>query len=105
MTRMSLPAVAAVSGAVLIITGLLVGRQTDQGKDAGQGVFGLAKVWAMHLDMSAKEYEAMQPPKGKGFPGGPGGQPPAKDKQPAAVRPSEKNLFGLEFPWRMRNSR
>jgi len=105
MTKVFLAGAAAVSGgAVLILTGLLVGRQTDkgkelQGKDAGQGVFGLAKVWAVHLDVPAKEYEAMQPPKGKAFPGGPGGQPPAKDKQPGDVRPSEKNLFGLEFPW------
>jgi putative membrane-bound dehydrogenase-like protein len=57
-------------------------------------VFGTTRVWAVHLEIPAKEYEAMQPPAGGfGFPGAPPAPAP-KDK-----RDSERNLFGTEFPW------
>src|SRR5262249_31927232 len=66
---------------------------------ADSAVFGLDRVWALHLQVSAKEYEAIQPPAGFGFgfgfPGGP--QPPkAKAKE---KRDRDRNLFGIEFPW------
>src|SRR5262245_32333599 len=57
--------------------------------------FGLAKVWAIHLDIPAKEYEALTPTGGFGFPGGPA-PGPSKEKE---KRPRDRNLFGLEFPW------
>ena len=59
-------------------------------------VFGPTRVWAMHLEITAGEYAAMQPPPGGfGFPGGPAPPP----KAPKDKRASEKNLFGTEFPW------
>ncbi|HYV35431.1 MAG TPA: PVC-type heme-binding CxxCH protein, partial [Gemmataceae bacterium] len=100
MTRRFLAQAAAVSASVLLLAGVLVGCHAAGGKaEQGKEVFGLTAVWNLHIEMPAKEYEAMQPPKGMGF-GGPGGQPPpVKDKQPADARPSEKNAFGTEFPW------
>src|SRR5258708_20725347 len=59
----------------------------------GKDVFGAAKVWAIHLEISAKEYEAMQPP-APAF--GPPGAAPAA---PRGKRASERNLFGTEFFW------
>src|SRR5262249_49181275 len=48
-----------------------------------------------HLEISAKEYEAMQPPAvGFGPPGAPPARPAPKDR-----RASERNLFGTEFRW------
>jgi spore coat protein H len=78
-------------------------------KAAGPGsdVFEPTKVWAFHLDVSAKDYEAMQPagggffgggpggPGGPGFPGRPGGPPKAADP-PADVH--KGGSFGIEFP-------
>jgi hypothetical protein len=59
----------------------------------GKDVFGVTKVWAIHLEISAKEYEAMQPP-ASAF-GPPGATPPAL----RGNRTSERNLFGTEFFW------
>ncbi len=53
-------------------------------------------IWKLHLQLSADEYQAMQPPAGGGFPGGPP-QRPAPKRKPE--RASERNLFGVEFPW------
>jgi hypothetical protein len=64
----------------------------------GKDFFGMTKVWAIHLEMPVKEYEAMQPPaRGFGLPG----TPPAPPAPKAAKekRDSERNLFGTEFPW------
>src|SRR5256885_15714933 len=61
----------------------------------GKDVFGTTKVWAVHLEIPAKEYEAMQPPAaGFGPPGAPPAPPAPRDK-----RDSERNLFGTEFRW------
>src|SRR5262245_2103374 len=61
--------------------------------DGDSDVFGLTKVWAIHLTIPAKEYQALQPT--GGFPGAPG-QPRQNDKD---KRARDRNLFGLEFPW------
>src|SRR5262245_49349606 len=61
----------------------------------GKDVFGTTKVLALHLEIPAKGYEAMQP--ALGF-GPPGGAPPAP-KDPKDKRETERNLFGTEFPW------
>src|SRR5262245_32253427 len=58
----------------------------DEKKVPGKDVFGPTKSWAFHLEIPAKEYEAMQPPAV--------GAPAPKDK-----RDSERNLFGTEFRW------
>src|SRR5438128_1445751 len=99
MRRRFLAATAAVLGGILVL-GLLAGPRLAPapaagGKDSNKEVFGLTKLWTFHLEIAAKEYEAMQPPAGKGFGAPP--QPPKEKKGDA--RPSEKNLFGVEFPW------
>jgi putative membrane-bound dehydrogenase-like protein len=105
MSRRVLAGTCAATCGVLILTCLLalvpMGVPTAEGK-APQGkdtsakeVFGLTKVWAMSLEVSAKEYEAMQPPPPKGF----GGPPPQPPKDKPGDRPRERNLFGTEFPW------
>src|SRR5436309_10310728 len=72
------------------------GKQPAAKEAPGKEVFGAAKVWAIHLEIPAKEYQAMQPP-ATGF-GPPGGAPPAP-KDSKDKRESERNLFGTEFPW------
>jgi putative membrane-bound dehydrogenase-like protein len=70
------------------------------GKEApDKDVFGPSKVWTIHLEIPAREYEALQPGQGGGFgfPGGPPKQPAPKG--PQDKRDSERNLFGTEFPW------
>ncbi len=69
------------------------------GKEApGKDVFGPTKVWSIHLEIAAHEYEALQPRQGGfGFPGGPPKQPAPKDAKDK--RDGERNLFGTEFPW------
>jgi putative membrane-bound dehydrogenase-like protein len=87
---------AAVLACALIALGMAMGPAADRKQAPGQDVFGTAKVWAIHLEIPAKEYEAMQPPAGGGFgfPGAPPAKPAAGDK-----RDSERNLFGTEFRW------
>ena len=77
---------------------------------AGADVFGHDKVWQFHLELTAAEYQAMQPTVagGFGFPGGPGGfgfpggpmPPPKADPKPGEVkRETHRSAFGTEFPW------
>jgi putative membrane-bound dehydrogenase-like protein len=87
------------AGLLLYCTPVLFRAAEDKqraAKDApGKDVFGATKVWAIHIEMTAKEYEAMQP--AARF-GPPGAAPPAP-KDPKDRRESERNLFGTEFPW------
>ena len=88
---MSRPSFGAV---LLCCTFLPLARAQEP---AGKDVFGATKVWAIHLEIAAKEYEAMQPPAaGFGFPGAP---PAPVPKEPAEKRDSARNLFGTEFRW------
>ncbi|HTU88671.1 MAG TPA: CotH kinase family protein [Gemmataceae bacterium] len=64
----------------------------------GADFFGMTKVWVIHLEISSREYEAMQPPAGGFNFGGAPPTPPAA-KAPKDKRESERNLFGIEFPW------
>src|SRR5262245_37544714 len=104
MARRILPGALALIVCAMALMLLLAGRAAwtlaQDKASAGKEVFGLTKVIALYLEIAPAEYEAMQPPKGKGFAGGPGGPPPqpAPKPQPGG-RPSEKNAFGLEFPW------
>src|SRR5262249_13836371 len=54
--------------------------------------FGATQLWAIHLDVTAKEYDAIQPSGGFGF--GPPQQPKKDDK-----RKRDRNLWNVEFPW------
>ena len=58
--------------------------------DEEKSLFGQTKVWSIDLEISAKEFEAMQPPQ----PGGFGPAPPVQGE-----RASERSLFGTEFRW------
>ncbi|WP_397569863.1 PVC-type heme-binding CxxCH protein [Schlesneria sp. T3-172] len=71
----------------LLSTSLLA--QSDPSTAASP--FGPAKVWTLHLELSEKEYAAMQPPPPAQF----GAPPPAAQ----GTRPSDRNLFGTEFRW------
>ena len=68
-----------------------------KGRPADPGVFGLTKVLPVHIQIPADEFRAMQPPAPAGGPGG-GPGPAARPKKPGE-RESERNLFGVEFPW------
>ena len=67
------------------------------GREAnGADLFGLTRVVGVHIEVPADEYRAMQPT----TPAFGQGRPPAapRPKQPGD-RMSERNLFGVEFPW------
>ena len=59
-------------------------------------LFGPTKVWSIHLDIPAEEYDAMQPVV-TGF--GPAAPRPSTPSSDLKKRDSEKNLFGTDFPW------
>ncbi len=78
----------------------LVSASTGSGdtrqKPADPGIFGLSTVLNLHIEVPAEEYQAMQPAPPAGFPGGP---PPGPRPKRLPARKTERNLFGLEFPW------
>ncbi|MBN9118650.1 MAG: CotH kinase family protein [Planctomycetes bacterium] len=96
---------AALCGGLLALV-VLLGRghpaplaAADESKPVpkadAKGAFGPTKVWSIQLEISAKEYDAMQPAFGGGF-----GTAPKKDeKKGDKTRDGEKNLFGTDFPW------
>jgi putative membrane-bound dehydrogenase-like protein len=66
------------------------------GKVAVADPFGLTKLFKLHVEIPADEYQAMQSPAPAGVFGGP---PPAPLPRKPGGRESERNLFGIEFPW------
>jgi spore coat protein CotH len=72
---------------------------------AAKDVFGPTKVHTFHVEISAKEFQAMQPVGGMRFGppgfGGPPAAPPEKGKAKEGEEPREKHrgAFGTEFPW------
>jgi spore coat protein CotH len=69
------------------------GKKTDQ-------VFGLTKLHDFHLELSAKEWEKMQPAMGFpgfGFPGMPKKEPEKPVAKGADVH--KGGSFGIDFPW------
>ncbi len=94
-------ATAVVGGALLVVCGPAADEQKRPAKKGAPGsdVFGPARAWAIHLEIPAKEYEAMQPVGGMGFPGGPGGPSQQPRERRGEARARDRNLFGLDFPW------
>lgn len=88
-------------------------------KDDSESVFGLTRVWKIHLHVSAANWQAMQPPAGGfpgfgppppggGFPGGPpaaGGRPnPGTERKPGDSPPGpggafRPGSFGFDFDY------
>jgi putative membrane-bound dehydrogenase-like protein len=72
----------------------------DHGRAKGQSgaadLFSLTRVIPVHIELVAEEYQALQPPAPAGAAGGP---PPVRRSRKAGDRESERNLFGVEFPW------
>ena len=54
-------------------------KSEAQTKDDSESVFGLTRVWKIHLHVSAESWKTMQPP-ARGFPGF--GPPPPSGGQP-----------------------
>jgi putative membrane-bound dehydrogenase-like protein len=59
-------------------------------------LFGLTRVVRLDIEIAGEEYQAMQPPAPAGAFGGPA---PAPRPRKPGERESERNLFGVEFPW------
>jgi spore coat protein H len=69
----------------------------EKGKPAD--LFAETRILPVHITMTAKEFDAMQPPSGGfGFPG-PFGGPMNPPKKPADGREVHRNAFGLDLPW------
>ncbi|WP_406694258.1 CotH kinase family protein [Singulisphaera sp. Ch08] len=84
------------AGPSVLVSG--VADDGDEQKAAGADFFGLTKVVNLHVEIPVEEYRAMQPPP-PAPPGVPGGPPPASRPRKPGGRESERNLFGVEFPW------
>jgi putative membrane-bound dehydrogenase-like protein len=100
MSRRLLVGPTALTIAILLLLASQQGQRAPaadnkpaQKETTARDVFGLDRVLALHLSLTPREYEALQPIGGFGFPGGQA-PPRPKDK-----RARERNLFGVEFPW------
>ena len=102
MRRRVLAVATALGCSAILLAGTMLpssGAPDDgnaRGKSAGADLFGLTRVVPVHIEIAADEYQAMQPPAPAG---GPGAPPPAPRPRQPGERASERNLFGLEFPW------
>ena len=102
MRRRALAAATALICSAILLAGTMLplsGAPDDgdaRGKATDPGLFGLTRVVPLHIEIPADEYQAMQPPAPAGAPGGP---PPAPRPKKPGERESERNLFGVEFPW------
>ncbi len=82
-----------------------VARSSDPSADVGEAgdhLFGTAKIVKLHLSLSEKQFAALAPagrpqfgPPGFGPGFGPGGNRPP----PENARSTHRNTFGVEFPW------
>lgn len=82
---------------VLLLGLPLPGRAADPPAKA-KHPFEPGKVWPVHITLDAKEFAAMQPKGGFGFPGF--GGPPPKNPPPAdPARKVHRNNFGMDLPW------
>ncbi len=101
MRRRVIAVATALTCSAIFLAGpavLVSGTADDggaEGKAAGADLFGLTKVVNLHIEVPAEEYQAMQPPPPAAF----GGPPPAPRPKRPGERESERNLFGVEFPW------
>lgn len=65
-------------------------------RDGTAAVFGPDKLWTFHLEISAKDWEAMHPTRGGVW----GGQPPPRERPPEDRPPAPpRGHFGYDFPY------
>src|SRR5690242_3517856 len=87
--------------AVLASPAVLSAAGSNPTNDAAARAFGLDKVWSMHLTIQAKEWEQMQPKRGRGF--GPFGGPPRPEEKKEPVDDAQgkkvRSMFGFEYPY------
>lgn len=85
-------------GSFAILWGLNAGTALAQAKE--DALFGLTKVHEFHLNLSAADYQMMQPPPGMKFPGFGPKEPAPKDPPKEALDVHKSaGAFGTEFPW------
>lgn len=72
-----------------------VAGQADPPAGHKADIFSSTGILPIHITMTAKEYDAMQPAGNFGRPGGGFGPPP----KTADARESHSNTFGLSLPW------
>ena len=92
--------VTGIGAVVLLFAGIAWTQEATtpakKSVEPDQGVFGLTKVWQFHLELTARDYDKMQPT------GGPGGFGPKKPDDKPGEKPTDVHKgsgFGLEFPW------
>jgi spore coat protein CotH len=84
--------------ATLIVPSLLLAADKKPAKDSSARVFGLDKVWSMHLTLAPEQWEKMQPKRGRGF--GPPGAPPPREAKPAdGAGKKVRGMFGFEYEY------
>lgn len=82
---------------LLVSTGGGISPALSDDAPAGITAFGPTNVWSIGLEITADEFDAMQPAvPGPGFPAAP---PTPAERNDNKNRASEKNLFGTDFPW------
>jgi putative membrane-bound dehydrogenase-like protein len=101
MRRRVLAVATALSCSAIFIVGPFVAFSWSadvgnaNGNAAGADLFGLTRVVQLNIEIPEEEYQAMQPAAPAPF-GGP--TPALRPKRPGAQE-SERNLFGVAFPW------
>jgi hypothetical protein len=86
------------------VTCLAVGGDSTRKEAAAGQVFGLNKVWSMHLILQPDQWEKMQPKRGQGgfgFPPAPAPRENTKAEKPAEPERDAKKrgMFGFDFPY------
>jgi hypothetical protein len=85
--------IIAVAVAACISPGCCLAPRSPRGDD----VFGLDKLWTVHIEMSAEEWQAMQPVSLFGIAAN-GDSTSTTQPAAAATRPAHRTTFGYDFP-------
>jgi len=82
---------------LLAVAAVLAGPAAASAQD---DVYRIDKVWPLHIEMTAKEYDAMQPPPnvGGGFGFGPPMPMPKAPERKPGEREVHRSVFGTDFP-------